>query len=134
MQSYFSHRKQRTKVNHAYSSWEEILFGVPQDSILGSILFNTFLSDLLIAISDTDFSSYADDNAIYDSDNSTDDLISSLQEWAEKLFQLFSHNQKRGNPDICHFIVRTEEPIEIRVGMYMIKKQHLWKTAWRQNW
>ena len=40
MHSYLSHRKQRTKVNHAYSSWEEILFGVPQGSILGHILLN----------------------------------------------------------------------------------------------
>ena len=37
MHSYLSHRKQRTKVNHAYSSWEEILFGVSQSSILGPI-------------------------------------------------------------------------------------------------
>ena len=37
MHGYLSHRKQRTKVNHAYSSWEEILFGVPQSSNLGPI-------------------------------------------------------------------------------------------------
>ena len=29
MQSYLSSRKQKTKINTAYSSWEEILFGVP---------------------------------------------------------------------------------------------------------
>ena len=28
MQSYLSKRKQRTKINQSYSSWEEILFGV----------------------------------------------------------------------------------------------------------
>ena len=28
MHSYLSHRKQRTKVNHANSSWEETLFDV----------------------------------------------------------------------------------------------------------
>ena len=61
MHSYLSHRKQRTKVNHAYSSRHEILFGFPQDSILGPILFNIFLSDLFLVISNTDFSSYADD-------------------------------------------------------------------------
>ena len=110
-----------TKVNHAYSLWDEILFGVPQGSILGLILFNIFLSDLFLVISNTDFSSYADDNTIYDSGNSIGDVISSLQESAEKLFQWFSHNQMKGNTDKCHLIVSTDEPIEIRVGESLIK-------------
>ena len=72
-------------------------------------------------ISDTDFSSYADDNTIYDSGNSVDEVISSLQESAEILFQWFSHNQMKGNTDKYHLIVSTNEPIEIRVGEYLIK-------------
>ena len=35
IQSYFSNRKQGTKINNALSSWKEILFGVLQGSILG---------------------------------------------------------------------------------------------------
>lgn len=64
MHSYVSNKKQRTKVNHVNSSWEEILLGVSQSSILGPMLFNVFLTDLSHVIHDTDFSVYADDKTI----------------------------------------------------------------------
>ena len=37
---YLSSRKQRAKVNDAYSSWKDIFYGVPHGSILGPLLFN----------------------------------------------------------------------------------------------
>ena len=72
-------------------------------------------------ISDTDFSSYADDNTLYDSGNNIDEVISSLQESAEKLFERFSHNQTKGNTHKCYLTVSTDEPIEIWVGESLIK-------------
>ena len=88
---------------------------------LGLFLYNIFLSDLFLVISDTDFCSYADDNTVYNSGNSIDEVVSSLQESAEKLFQWISHNQMKENTDKCHLIVSTDEPIEIRVGESLIK-------------
>ena len=46
IQNYLANRKQRTKINDSYSPWSDILFGVPQGSILGPLLFNIFLGDV----------------------------------------------------------------------------------------
>ena len=50
-QNYLSERKQRTKINQPYSSWEEIPSGVDKGSIVGGpIIFNIFLSDLFLVV------------------------------------------------------------------------------------
>ena len=38
--SCLSDRKQRTKINDEFSTWRNIVFGVPQGSVLGPLLFN----------------------------------------------------------------------------------------------
>ena len=58
---------------------------------------------------------------LYDSGNSIDEVISSLQESAETLSQWFSYNQMKRNTDKCYLIVNTIEPIEIRIGESLIK-------------
>ena len=51
LNSYLRNRHQFVKINNFYSSWAETLFEVPQGSILGPLLFNTFLCDLFFYFS-----------------------------------------------------------------------------------
>ena len=58
--SYLSNWKQRVKINDKFSS-QKIISGVPQEWT-ESLLFDTFLCDLLIFTNDTDIENCADNN------------------------------------------------------------------------
>lgn len=63
--SYLSHRKQFVQVSHLISNQKAIVAGVPQGSILGPLLFNLYINDIVCISSDLKFVIYADDTSIF---------------------------------------------------------------------
>ena len=66
--------------------------------------------------------SYADDNTFYDSCDTTEEVILSLQSSSEKLFQWLSDNQMKGNPEKCHLIMSTDQSVNVQLGGSLIER------------
>ena len=62
---YLSKRYQRVKIESIFSSYLEILRGVPQGSSLGPTLLNMFINDLICFIQEIEVCNFADDAIIY---------------------------------------------------------------------
>ena len=87
--SFLKRRKQNAKINGFSSSFQTLLSGASQDSVLGPILFNIFLNDLLALLKKSQVYNFADDNSISAEGNSTDDILKILKEKPESTVKWF---------------------------------------------
>ena len=119
---YLSNRKQRTKVNNSFSDWCNILFGVPQGSILEPLLFNIYLNDILYFANKSNIANYADDTTPYSVDAKIEPLLNTLETDTETLIKWFNSNYLKLNADKCHLLISNHNTdIHIKVGEEVIE-------------
>ena len=101
-----SYQKQRIKINNTFSSWNDVILGVPQGSVLvGPLLFNICLNDLLSFLKDVGICNIADDTATYISDKSLENILKSFETNSILALSWFENNYIKLNTGKCHLIV-----------------------------
>ena len=73
IESYFSNRKQMVRIGKINSGFIDLNLGVPQGSVLGSLLFLIYINDLPVFLSDYFVRLFADDTTMLFSGGSTDE-------------------------------------------------------------
>ena len=86
--SYLRRRKQNVKIDDILSTFQSLISGVSQGSILGPILFNLFLNDLLTTPENSEIYNFAEDNTISLKENEA--LLTTFGKESEKAVDWFS--------------------------------------------
>ena len=102
--SYLSQRKQRVKINGSFSEWKTTSVGVPQGSVLGPLLFNIYINDMFMFISNSQICNYADDTTLYVIHQDIKQAIKILEQDVVILREWFQDNYMKMNGDKCHLI------------------------------
>ena len=98
LHSYLSSRFQRVKISASRSDWAQMTKGVPQGSILGPMLFNIFINDLIYAVNDVcPLYNYADDNTLAFFHSDMEILRTKLEEGSNIALDWFDENHMQTN-------------------------------------
>ena len=69
-------------------------------------------------VKDIDIASYEDDSTPFIVENDIDNVIVSLEQVSDALFNWFKNDRLKNNVDKCQVLVSTSKPVDIEIGDY----------------
>jgi len=117
LENYLSNRKQRVVLNGIESTWEPIMSGVPQGSVLGPLLFLIYINDLTQNIS-ANIKLFADDSSLFIKVSDIDVAQQTLMDDLDKITIWANQWKMKFNPDV------TKQAIEVIFSSKYNKGNH----------
>ena len=102
---YLRGRQQVVKYNCILSDALSVDAGVPQGFVVGPVLFNIYLNDLLRTLDPACFLAYADDLTIITSDKYVSNAATALQELLDRISVWSKQSGLTLNPDKCKCMI-----------------------------
>ena len=104
VRNYLTNRIQRCKIENHFRKCHETKTGVLQSSILGPLLFNTFINDIFLFVESSNVCNYTDDSTLFAVGKNFDEFTRKPQNHFLTSSQWFFNNVLVLNSSKCHFM------------------------------
>ena len=106
IESYITERKQYTSFDSENSDHEIVVYGVPQASVLGPLLFLLYINDIINCITNdnVEFVLYADDTNIFITGITKKDVFQKANAVVKQVYKYMTSNLLHINTTKCNFM------------------------------
>ena len=129
IESYLSNRKQFVQVGNIKSTMKQVSTGVPQGSIVGPLLFNICINDIVKASSKFAFTLYADDTTLNSTldlfGNNTEEIQNSIISELKKVFKWLDVNKLCLNVSKSKFMLFQMPQKRVPHLLFSIDRMHI---------
>jgi hypothetical protein len=103
--SYLSNRKQKVKYGDILSDDILVEYGVPQGTVLGPLLFNLYVNDIVKHVKYCNISMFADDTMLYKSGKNIENIITEINEDLMSIYHYLCSNSLSVNVNKSKYII-----------------------------